>query len=95
MALTIMPCHDSEDFQLDNKGLASINQNTTDGHYENGTETCSPFCTCSCCGQSVTTPFYPTSCIGIFATVIEEFPVHTSAFFSEIYSSIWQPPKIS
>ena len=34
MALTIMPCHDSEDFQLDNKGLASINQNTTDGHYE-------------------------------------------------------------
>jgi hypothetical protein len=75
----------------------TVEQSSTTDHsdHEGDTEHCSPFCMCACCGQSITNIFYPTALNNLTLIPSQDFPVYNASFVSEVYLSIWQPPKIS
>jgi hypothetical protein len=89
-----MPCSDKDD-----SNYMSADQSTfaTTDHsdHDNDTENCSPFCMCACCGQSFSSPFSHYSLSLHVPVSLEKFPVYNASFVSEVYLSIWQPPKIS
>jgi hypothetical protein len=94
LALSCMPCSDKDD-----SNYMSADQSTfaTTDHsdHDNDTENCSPFCMCACCGQSFSSPFSHYSLSLHVPVSLEKFPVYNASFVSEVYLSIWQPPKIS
>jgi len=47
------------------------------------------------CGQSITNIFYPTALYNLTPIPSQDFPIYNASFVSEVYLSIWQPPKIS
>jgi hypothetical protein len=92
MALTIMPCTDS--ITCENKtSTASTQQHD---HREDDTDSCSPFCVCSCCGVAGVLFSSPT----LFFERIKkaDTPIlastYNSAFISTYFYTFWQPPKI-
>jgi hypothetical protein len=93
-ALAIMPCSDKEDCKY--MGNEQTTFSTTDhSDHDSDTENCSPFCMCACCGQSVTNIFYPAVLNNQTPVSAQKFPIYNASFVSEVYLSIWQPPKIS
>ncbi len=95
LVLAVMPCHDTEDFCLDTKLGLSLSSNNIDNNFHTvNDETCSPFCNCACCGQSVSLFFYPASIVGVFLVSSQDFPNYSAAYLSEVCYSIWQPPKM-
>jgi hypothetical protein len=57
LALSIVPCTDIH--AMNGSESAELASFSTDSHencpHENGSDFCSPFCVCSCCGQNFTT----------------------------------------
>lgn len=94
LALAVMPCSDKEDCK--NIGNEQTTFSTTDhSDHESDTENCSPFCACACCGQSVTNIFHPVVLYNLTPLAGQKFTIYNTSFISEVYLSIWQPPKIS
>jgi hypothetical protein len=94
LALAVMPCSDKDDcnyMSADQSTLAT----TDHSDHDNDTENCSPFCLCACCGQSISSTFYPTALYNLTPVPTQDIPVYNAPFVSEVYLSIWQPPKIS
>ncbi len=94
LALAIMPCSDKEDCKYQ---IASQSTFATTDHsdHDSDTENCSPFCMCACCGQSLSSPF-TNYCLPFHVSIsLDKFLVYNTSFVSEVYMSIWQPPKIS
>jgi len=92
--MSCLPCNDSkiESDEKSNVKISAIVNHPQDNH---DTESCSPFCSCSCCHASVfyqALPFYNIA-KQLFQT--KEYPLYTSSFYSKISFSIWQPPKLS
>jgi hypothetical protein len=95
LLLSIAPCGDSDDCNVKKtKTEFSSNDHSTHNH---DTESCSPFCHCACCGQTIT--FHP-----IFSTILKfERPlsivkavsIYDQHFISNYFASIWQPPQLS
>ncbi|MBI5538644.1 MAG: hypothetical protein HY951_01185 [Bacteroidia bacterium] len=90
VGLTLIPCvdnHRSNDIQL-----THLCKQTNDSH-SSDVDLCSPFCTCSCCGSSISFVYQ------IFFKPISVKPSALEYFFrvpflSEFSLSFWQPPKI-
>lgn len=94
LVLAVMPCSDIEDFHTSvSKSSISPSKHSDD---ESKTDHCSPFCICACCGQSISNIFYSTY-YNSFTPIetLMEYPIHNTSFISEVFSPIWQPPKIS
>ena len=91
LAMAVRPCSDC-DFQDVKRDIYTTSEHSD---HESGNENCSPFCICACCGQSITNIFYPSTIYRLKPVVEEIFPIYYTSFFSEVYLSIWQPPKIS
>lgn len=89
--LSGMPCGDRSECEFGKEPQVSMAVNH-DGH-QHSSETCTPFCSCSCCAASViiqSAPQYDFS-----------LPRHRSVAFhapvaplSHGHKAIWQPPKI-
>ncbi|MBK6819582.1 MAG: hypothetical protein IPG85_08385 [Bacteroidetes bacterium] len=70
---------------------------TTTDHsdHDSDTENCSPF-VCACCGQTLTVLCFANYSLALHVPVsVEKFPLYNASFASEVYLSIWQPPKLS
>ncbi|MCK6541163.1 hypothetical protein L6Q79_00615 [bacterium] len=94
LALAVMPCSDKDDCKY--HGSEQSTFATTDhSDHDSDTENCSPSCMCACCGQSMTNIFYPTALYNLTPFASQDFLVYNASFVSEVYLSIWQPPKIS
>jgi hypothetical protein len=91
--LSFLPCGDS----VECNAKTEMKITTTDNHqqHEHQTEACTPFCSCSCCAASV---FY-SALSKIQASKIvfqsEKFPLLNEDANTDVFSSIWQPPKLS
>jgi hypothetical protein len=98
LVLPLLPCADKEECN-DEKTKTSLAINLDSEHqsHEDEEESCSPFCTCLCCGQVIT---------NLFCLIKEE--KNNQSFFSKNISDykntfhlssyldrIWQPPKLS
>jgi hypothetical protein len=93
--LSCLPCSDSNDDGENLKIEEKVSATTDHNKHSHSKETCSPFCACSCCASSAV--YYllartPTS-KPIFQS--EKYLVFNTAFNSEVYCSIWQPPKLA
>jgi hypothetical protein len=91
--LSCLPCGDSRD--CDATAAEKISTAGNHQEHQHESESCTPFCTCSCCAISV---FYAPLLKTHFAKIIfqtTEYPNYLVAFNKEVYQSIWQPPKIA
>lgn len=94
IVLAIVPCNDKDNCRYQDKEH-SLYKVTDHSDHDSDTEHCSPFCICACCGHSINNIFYASTIYSLKPVVEEIFPIYYTSFFSEVYLSIWQPPKIS
>ena len=88
-----MPCgdlHDCIDFHSNFK-LDKENHE----HKEDKQDSCTPFCICSCCGNSIITLEIQSMFSDLLPIYLKVFAVYINYPLSVIYFYIWQPPKIS
>jgi len=91
--LSCLPCGDSVECNVTTEQKITA----TDNHqqHQHQSESCTPFCTCSCCAASA---FYSTfSKIQASKIVFqsEKHPLQNEDAKTNIFSSIWQPPQLS
>ena len=91
--LTCLPCGDSEECNV--KLSAQISAATNHQEHHHNAESCTPFCTCSCCAASVFFVSYTKTKINKAIFQSEKHPVYNVALNGEVYYAIWQPPKLS
>ncbi len=96
LALSIMPCSDLQNECSELNTKSSHNQKHD--HQTDHEDSCSPFCTCSCCGMVIAFNFENTSfrikALRLFPQNRKEVIIKNSIFYSNFYGSIWQPPKV-
>jgi len=91
--LSCIPCSDSK--ECNRKAPAEISATDNHQQHRHDAEACTPFCTCSCCAASAYySPFSKAHGAKIFL-LSRKYPIYNVAFNTEVYYSIWQPPKIS
>ena len=94
MALVLVPCSDSDScggLEPDHYFIGE----TEHSHHHSGPETCTPFCLCSCCGQSYNNEITGLSASSDF-TYADTHPAPDKvSFLKDVYIPIWQPPKIA
>lgn len=88
--LTIMPCIDNH--ENDKCNILAQSQNHKNDHSTN-TNHCSPFCTCQCCTSPVIYQNFTINFKMNYALVFNYIENITN-FKSNLYTSIWQPPKL-
>jgi hypothetical protein len=93
LSLSCFACNDSEECNVQEDAKISV----TDNHQQHNhdSENCTPFCTCSCCAVST---FYSNAAKTNTSNVVfisAKYPLYNIAFNTDVYYSIWQPPKIS
>ena len=91
MVMFVIPCADACE---NNSHEIKFSLQSAQDHHEEHNDTCSPFCTCSCCAQQITFNNFPTLS---FASpqIVLTFSFFKQLFISSFLSAIWQPPKIS
>ena len=91
--LSCLPCSDSK--ECNEKTETNISVAGNHQQHEHDTESCTPFCTCSCCSITV----YYTSIFKMpsvkFKFLSVKYALQKTALNTEVYYSIWQPPKIA
>ncbi len=89
--MVFIPCADACDM---GSHLQTPFIENAEEHHQEHTDTCSPFCSCSCCSLQIT--FKAIQAFNIISN--EETRLFTNLkilFHPTIYFSIWQPPKLS
>lgn len=92
--LAIMPCTDAATCEKEvHTENATAHQHN---HREDDTDSCSPFCVCSCCGvvgiYFSSPQLFFTKTKTIHSSVL--VATYNSEFISSYYYTFWQPPKI-
>ncbi len=93
LLLSCMPCGDVKDCKELNGNRTEYSTSAHSGH-ENDIETCSPFCSCLCCGQTANFGIYTAEIKCTIYSTTPKFFFPSASFQSEFHSSIWQPPKL-
>lgn len=93
LVLSLAPCGDLHD--CNEIYDVSISANTDHDNHKHETETCSPFCICTCCGSTVINMDNLATFSDVVQVHSKGFPVFKQTFISVEYFHIWQPPKIS
>lgn len=91
--LSCLPCSDSKECTVTVEAkISAIDSHQKHNHDQ---EACTPFCTCSCCAiTAFYSVYYKTQGVKSFL-LTRKYPIYNVAFNTEVYYSIWQPPKIS
>ena len=95
LLISILPCGDSHDEHVDKyKTELSANDHSKHNHE---TESCSPFCHCACCGQTLTfppgIPLIPKGERPL--AFIKANSIFEQRFNATYFANIWQPPQWS
>lgn len=93
LVLSLVPCGDFND--CNEIQDTHISANTDHGNHKHETETCSPFCICSCCGSNAINMDDLATFSDMVPVYLKTTPVYNKTFNSVVYFHIWQPPKIS
>ena len=91
--MTTVPCGDSNDCKATLETLISTANNHQ--QHQHNSESCTPFCTCTCCAVPVINLSTTRTSILKVQFQSNKYPLYTEAFTSIIFSSIWQPPQLS
>jgi hypothetical protein len=95
LVLSAVPCNDMHN-KCNSKNVKSVlTQNHN--HQQDKDDSCTPFCTCSCCSASVValnfTPFRIKK-PAVFS-ITQKIIIRNFSFVSNYFGTIWQPPKIT
>lgn len=89
-----MTCVEEKESYCSEKCQVATEQNQSSDDCND--ESCSPFCTCACCGSAA---FFVSILINTISLPVPNSTMQTSLyksdFFNAYFSTIWQPPKIS
>jgi hypothetical protein len=94
IGLSLLPCNDKQDIVPNGKESVKISV-LTDHHEEHHTtDTCTPFCNCSCCSipaffHAAALSVHPEGNTKPGKSYLKE------SFVSHNDKSIWQPPRLS
>lgn len=89
--LSALPCSDELEVQaFEQKTIAKVEHNKASG----STESCSPICLCTCCGQSVVEPQLVTFQLKSTTFVAQNRMASYQFSVEQITQNIWQPPKL-
>ena len=91
LVLTTIPCVDRPFAKITPQ---SEYCGTASDHLGHDDDSCSPFCVCNCCGNHVVS-IEKLGLSKIFSYPGEKITPTTISFKSNLFRSIWQPPKIS
>lgn len=89
--LAILPCRDQEDF-----GTSPVTtvQSSHQDNEKHGAESCTPFCTCSCCSTFRQLAPQQIQIIVFTAQVQKDYAEATTPSLCEQALAIWQPPQL-
>jgi hypothetical protein len=91
LAIIAMPCVDvHNECSMHKRDLSTTSQN----NHPAEDNKCSPFCTCDCCVSPVISQ-YSIFELTITLIILHNYPEYNQGFISFLFSTIWQPPKIS
>ena len=94
LILSCMPCGDTEDCKVLNNGKETFAQTEHYDHQED-TKSCSPFCTCACCGSTIVfsfqCPVLMTENTPSFFPLSEKIMSKNDSFASNFYGNIVSP----
>lgn len=93
LSLSCIKCSDSKECNV--SSIVKILTSNNHQAHNHSKESCTPFCTCSCCAASA---FYNSlNNVQVVKTLFqsEKYHLHNESFNSEVSYSIWQPPKIA
>ncbi len=98
LALSLAPCTDAYEHRrcTDHPVAAqSADHGHDHDHGDDTSDTCTPFCMCSCCHTSMTAFTIPASDIPVirYQEPEDEVSTYQFSFSSAYYGNIWQPPK--
>jgi hypothetical protein len=96
LLLPCLPCADTGEGNHDS-GIKISGLSTGDKEQQHEEDTCNPFCSCACCGQSFT-PNFQLEKIAVIKPVSDQKKqlVHNNISLSSSFcGAIWQPPKFS
>ncbi|WP_183558709.1 DUF6660 family protein [Mucilaginibacter sp. SP1R1] len=92
-ALAFMPCRDKQDTAALNKIHTTVQKSHT-GNDQCGQESCSPFCSCTCC--STVRTLQPQTLIQFPAIQLaDSYTIHPTPAIQQVSLSVWQPPQLS
>ncbi len=102
LALNWVPCSDAYN---ECGSTALLSHSTSDAdqadphqHSDDHDDSCSPFCTCACCGVSFTNLTFnvkPSIQEDLPEYFEKQFVARSISFQSSFFGNIWQPPKIN
>jgi hypothetical protein len=92
LALTTVPCVDGLSCNPSCNVELSTGGDLNNHHQES--DHCSPFCTCSCCATHVIMQEYFVQ-QAVYSYSVKQEEGYTRTFESNVFISIWQPPKLS
>jgi hypothetical protein len=94
LSLSCIPCSDNNECDLTQK-KTEVSAFTSHEQHNHDMESCTPFCTCSCCAASAFYYHMFRMQGGKILFQSEKFTLHNVGVNSEVYYSIWQPPKFT
>lgn len=92
LALNFVPCADAQE-TISIQG-AQLQHQSENAHTHPFTDTCSPFCHCSCCASTSIPPTLQLSSIPFTDYKNTAIPYFTGSYI-DVSLPIWQPPKWS
>ncbi|MFC4233317.1 DUF6660 family protein [Parasediminibacterium paludis] len=92
LVLSCVPCADKDECNI-NMDIKTTISSTTKENPKKSDEACTPFCTCSHCSASAY--YQPLNSYKIPKRIFPttKYPVYDVSYNSQVFFSIWQPPK--
>lgn len=93
LSLSFLPCGDGKECNEKSEVIISAIGNHHD--HQHASETCTPFCTCSCCASSVLYLYNAKPQNNNRIVQSQKYPFPKISFNTEVHFIIWQPPQLS
>ena len=98
-SLAVLPCADESGrciFDVEETFGTELHESSDHDHQNEGSNHCSPLCTCNCCHTTVKTPIKANLSITPPLLILSKYPLLASMLIDLTFiNDIWQPPKLS
>ncbi len=88
-----MPCSDS--LECDDPRGETISAIADHEKHEHANESCTPFCTCSCCALSSFYAQHARAYTENAPATIKQYALYEASIVASMQYAIWQPPRQS
>jgi len=90
--LSCLPCRDSKD--CNEQSATKISAASNHQQHNHDEEACTPFCNCSCCAAATCFTSFNRIQFDVVTFQSVKYPIGNTALNTEVYFSIFQPPKL-